>query len=31
MPVVLDPDAAAVSKVFQEGGLPLAGPPAGRR
>lgn len=30
MPVVLDPDAA-VSKVFQEGGRPLAGPRAGRR
>lgn len=30
MPVVLDPDAAAVSKVFHEGGLPLASPPAGR-
>lgn len=31
MPVVLDPDAAAVSKVFQEGGRPLAEPRAGRR
>lgn len=31
MPVVLDPDAAAVYKVFQEAGRPPAGPRAGCR